>query len=113
MDLYKLDLKSDGLFVILNNINLEQSLNVLEKELSLRNIQADYYELKKWFMTNPGQAYKLSEIKELDLEGKFAISISEDLLTANLTFFPAINDSQTISVTEIKTALINKGITFG
>jgi len=88
-------------------------LEVLKQELDIRNIQTNYQVLEKWIVANPGQPFKLIEAKETDLRGKFDINLSEDLLTAYLTIFPSLNGPLEISLSEIKAALINRGISFG
>jgi len=113
MDLYRLECKNDGLYLLINNINNEQALKVLLKELALRNVETDWELLKKQLAANSQEPYKLSEIKGVDLGGKYDISIAEDFLTAYLTIFPALEGPLKISLAEIKASLISKGITYG
>jgi hypothetical protein len=118
MGLYRLEIKTDGIYLSLtedslNNKKRTRILNLLKTELKLRNIKINEEELENWLNNNSHQPLKLSNKEGINLEGQFNISLSNDLLTAYLTIFPAIEGELKLSLAEIKTALINKGITYG
>jgi uncharacterized protein (DUF342 family) len=113
MSLYKLEVKPDGLYVCIDNSDPPKSLEILEKELNIRNIPIDFQELRRSILANPEQPYKLGDFKEIDLGCKFEIKLANDFLTAYLSIFPAWDGSPNVSISQVKSELINKGITFG
>ncbi|NLT94242.1 MAG: DUF342 domain-containing protein [Clostridia bacterium] len=113
MDLYKFEVRPDGLYVLLTNDDTVKSLEILEKELNLRNIQVDFQDLKTKLLTDRNQPCKLGEIEGIDLGGKFEINLAKDLLTAYLSIFPALVGPLNISLSDVKAQLINKGVTYG
>ncbi|MGI6226646.1 MAG: DUF342 domain-containing protein, partial [Peptococcales bacterium] len=113
MGLYKLEKRIDGLYAIFLDEDKERALNLLKEELMLRNIKTDIKALERWVETDSGKLFKLTEETKLDLGGKFTIALSNDLLVASLTIYPAIEGHFTISLEEIKKTLTSKGITYG
>lgn len=112
MGLYKLEKRPNGLFVLLSQGSKDKTLSILKQELLLRNIEPDFKALEKWIEEDSQEPFKLTE-EVVDLNGRFTIRLSEDLLTAYLTFFPAIEGQLKISLDEIKKSLISKGVTYG
>ena len=69
--------------------------------------------MKNKILSEPGHPYRLGEIKGIELGGKFEINLADDLLTAYLSVFPALDGPLNISLSQVKSELINKGITYG
>lgn len=116
MGFYKLENKKDGLYIILtqgkNSLTDEKVFQLIQKELDLRKVNYNFDDIELWYKKKESDAYKITDNKEIDLTGKFDINISRDSLTAYLTIYRALNGEK-LSLADIKTACLNKGITFG
>ncbi|MFZ7104620.1 MAG: FapA family protein [Peptococcaceae bacterium] len=117
MGFYKLEKQPEGLYLTFTSdqkgLTEERILQLMLKELELRNVKIDPDEFNGWYRKKQQESLKVGDGQGSDLKAKYDINISADLLTAYLTIFPALDGKHKLSLAEVKAELINKGITFG
>ncbi|MFZ5943682.1 MAG: DUF342 domain-containing protein [Bacillota bacterium] len=116
MGFYKLELNDKHIIVSTTKedkgLSWDKTFSILKKELELRNVSFNTEMLQYWFDNNSKEFFSIP-YSNIDTTTKFEIEKADDLLSAYMTIFPALEDEHKLTLGEIKSQLLAKGITYG